>query len=857
MKNLKKVLCLALVFAMAFGLMISANAFTDEADIENSADAALLNSLQIMTGRPDGTFDPDGFLTRAEVAKMIYVARTGGIDDKAVLFKGASNLFTDVKGHWGEGYINYAAAKSFVSGRGNGKYDPNATITGFELLKIALTSLGYNSEKQGFTGANWKMNVAAAAIDAGLITGYAADPNLPITRDDAAKIFANLIYSSTVGYDIYGVLSKTNKTFGVSYLNLTAVEGVVLENDGGIVNSEGAIATANAGKTRIDIATVNGAVPAAGAALSGAKLFSVATDADALGQTVVVYVKGESTTAVYGNAVISAKNTVVNTSAGMGPAADDTTPFSLRKYAKDNGVQLVAATKYIELDAVDGGADKGTIAAGLATFENGGGHVLKLIDNTGDGVADYAIKAVKSIATVTGITAKKTATGVAYNEYIGATGLNSLNTIGEIAKFDTILYYLQNGKYHATVAKTVTGKATGFSAAAGALTVAGSTLVQSALAPGNLISTYTLAALGANTNANDYNPYTNSFVYFVDDGGYVFKIIADVGAVSNTYAVLLDAAYVAGSGVSGSAYAEARLLFTDGTTEIVKLASITDDASTPVKTEDFSKVSDWTSFKGKIYSYSVSAITGKYVLTEVSATETATIGKGASLIDGTSDFYGTANTIYLVQSLGGTPFAYYTVYTGYANIPAVSSHALEIMPVVAGSPVASIVYISGGVVTSQASYNAYVVSTATNYVYVAGGTSYYTMDAIIGGEKSVLKLADTISVAEVAAIGWYEFTAGSEVTISSDNIVTLTAAADPAPVGASKVDYVGNNTLVLSVNKAGGYTYSDSTAVWLIDSITKAVTVTTVDAIAVGDNINFVLAPIPGSTAVTTIIVMK
>ena len=75
MKNLKKVLALVLAFACAFTMFAGA-AFTDSADIKVDTEVVdTLVSLGVVNGYDDGSFKPNGAVTRAEMAKMIYSFR--------------------------------------------------------------------------------------------------------------------------------------------------------------------------------------------------------------------------------------------------------------------------------------------------------------------------------------------------------------------------------------------------------------------------------------------------------------------------------------------------------------------------------------------------------------------------------------------------------------------------------------------------------------------------------------------------------------------------------------------------------------------------------------------------------------
>ena len=94
-----------LAFACAFTMFASA-AFTDAADIKVDSDVVdTLVSLGVVDGFSDGSFQPNGTVTRAQMAKMIYVLRTGNSDASA--YNDDKTSFTDIGSHWARGYIKY------------------------------------------------------------------------------------------------------------------------------------------------------------------------------------------------------------------------------------------------------------------------------------------------------------------------------------------------------------------------------------------------------------------------------------------------------------------------------------------------------------------------------------------------------------------------------------------------------------------------------------------------------------------------------------------------------------------------------------------------------------------------------
>ncbi|MDY3118855.1 MAG: S-layer homology domain-containing protein, partial [Peptoniphilus sp.] len=84
-------------------------------------------SAGYMKGYPDGTFRPDGKITRAEFAQMIKAI------DKA---NTGVAPFADVKGHWAEVAIDQAYANGRIAGYPDGTFRPNNHITRAEAVTV-------------------------------------------------------------------------------------------------------------------------------------------------------------------------------------------------------------------------------------------------------------------------------------------------------------------------------------------------------------------------------------------------------------------------------------------------------------------------------------------------------------------------------------------------------------------------------------------------------------------------------------------------------------------------------------------------------------------------------------------------
>lgn len=239
MKNLKKVLALVLAFACAFTMFAGA-AFTDQADISSAnTDAVdMLVALGVINGYTDGSFRPDGTVTRAEMAKMIYTIRSGGSTD-ASAYKSVSTTFTDVNGTWAEGYIKYCQTMGIIAGKSATSFDPDGKVTVAEAAKMALVTLGYKADKSKLTGSAWMVNTLNLANDNQLLDDVSGSVAAAASRQEAAQILFNMVEADCVvwsndieDYKKDGTYSSTGSlqstlTAGEKYLKLSKTVGIL------------------------------------------------------------------------------------------------------------------------------------------------------------------------------------------------------------------------------------------------------------------------------------------------------------------------------------------------------------------------------------------------------------------------------------------------------------------------------------------------------------------------------------------------------------------------------------------------------------------------------------------------------
>ena len=242
---MKKLLAMVLALVMTLSLAVSANAaFKDVKDInETYAESAeVLANLGVFKGYEDGSFNPKGDITRAEVAAIVYRIYTGDVKDVQAKNYETYNKFADMAGAgWAKGYIGYCANAAFIKGYPDGNFKPAGKVTGYEALTMILRAVGYDKNNE-FTGADWALNVAQIAQKNGILDNVkGVDLNAPATRELVAELLFRAInvpmvsYTAAFGYQNVGLSTADNKVFtanktlGSEVFGLAKVSGEISE----------------------------------------------------------------------------------------------------------------------------------------------------------------------------------------------------------------------------------------------------------------------------------------------------------------------------------------------------------------------------------------------------------------------------------------------------------------------------------------------------------------------------------------------------------------------------------------------------------------------------------------------------
>ena len=201
---MKKFLSLVLALVMTMSLVtISAGAkdFTDDSKLNYKEAVDVVSAIGVIDGYTDGSFNPQGGLTRGAAAKIICNLILG--PTTAAALRADTAPFKDVAiDNTFAGYIAYCSQQGIISGYADGTFRPAAPLTGYAFMKMLLGALGYDSDIEGYVGPNWSIQVAKRALAIGLDDGMVEDfvGSKAVNREEACLFAFNTLTADMVEY---------------------------------------------------------------------------------------------------------------------------------------------------------------------------------------------------------------------------------------------------------------------------------------------------------------------------------------------------------------------------------------------------------------------------------------------------------------------------------------------------------------------------------------------------------------------------------------------------------------------------------------------------------------------------------
>ena len=657
MNNLKRVLSLGLAGTMLTGMMmVGASAankeFTDSADITHTEAVDVMSTLGVLKGKDTGAFDPNGTVTRAEMAKIICVMRNGGVDP--TLGTGSTPMFSDVTTHWARSYIEYCANLNIIAGQGDGTFAPDATVTGSAAAKMLLVALGYDSDVFGFTGIDWQLNTDLQANDAKLYEDIRGiDTSAGLSRDNVAQMaynalearimdrtFDKVASSGEISYNYF----KSDETFLNEYFDAyTFVGNMTGNSDTDSLSTKGQVVVYGKLDTesdfRADGVTTN----------KRTATFPSDLDISNIGEEVkVIFKDGKGGTAnrpdkndtIYG-VFNTGRTQVINATlndikdGSDAPKATDKIKIGSDEYtvAQPDAATTVLVDHNYGITRTQAGA--ATKPAAKAIFEalkvSQSGDAVKFVCNE-DGEVTNAYVVNTAISYVTAVTGSKITIAS-----VGTINIDDNDIYEGVAKNDIVTYtkFYNSDKddafYTVTKAEAIEGEMTGYKLDKGAyvnVTLDGTTYKtnRKALGAATIDSDTTKTTFDGDDIGESYT------IYMVN--GYVGYVIQESDS-ANKLAIIKDL----NSGLLGSTFNEPKveLLLADGT----KVTAVVDSDSIIYQTDGVTLVPDdgttaidatGNLAQNQLVRYTVTS-SGTYKLVEV----TGTARNGYTYTTGTAD----------------------------------------------------------------------------------------------------------------------------------------------------------------------------------------------------------------------------
>ena len=534
---------------------------------------------------------------------MICVALNGGKEPN--LATNATPTFSDVRTNansaWAEKYIESCYAQGIVSGVGGGKFAPAGNVTGTQLAKMLLVSLGYNPAIEKFTGNAWATNVNIIATQKGLYEGLESiDVSAALTRDNAAQMIWNALKAGEVKYE-YTLVSE----------NGTLVSKTTLENK---KDTDGKDLTMLKDKYSV---TTREDVTLKTISKDDKGTYSVTTSgtsddvsytkveknySDLMGQKVDVLVKDNDNSKVFG-IYANEDSTVVAT----GVVGDLDTVNGSTEKVKFNDVEYKLDTNNSVITfnkTASYARDLRTLAADASGAEKA--YAIKLIDNDSNGKIDTAVVTPFTVAEVTyaGSSSYTFRPVGGKLSTIGNIDSDDVNTYKGIAKDDYAIVYADtdtvSGDWEVVQADKVTGKVTA---------------TKSSDTKGKIDGKWYESLVNGQTFS--LNDTVDAYIA----GGYAFQVEVSESGATSADAVFVDAVEVNTTGLNIGL--KAKLYFTDGTSKEAKISKVDNKkvvTSSTTETDEVYYADDDAAeraLQNKIFTYSMDG--DKYELKSITS----------------------------------------------------------------------------------------------------------------------------------------------------------------------------------------------------------------------------------------------
>ncbi len=211
-----------------------------------------LSKLGIMEEYKDGLFEPEFNITRAQMA--VIAVRLMGMDGEFSYDKSFPTACVDVPaGYWCSDFINKAISLGIMSAY-EGRFNPEAYVTGYEAVKMMMSALGYDVVAR--LNGGWPLGYVEAARQANVLKGLPEMTDAPITRAQLAILIYNALDTEVLKQTSYGDRSDFETTENVTLL----YEKSEIYKGNGQIDANSASTLIGKSTLKKDEVTINGVI---------------------------------------------------------------------------------------------------------------------------------------------------------------------------------------------------------------------------------------------------------------------------------------------------------------------------------------------------------------------------------------------------------------------------------------------------------------------------------------------------------------------------------------------------------------------------------------------------------------------
>ena len=759
MRNLKRALSLALSTVMLMGMMVvgTGASYVDVSSEDNQEAVDVMQAVNIMTGVTADEFDPDGGVTRGQMA----VIMTKVLDLNTGNYSVSAMPFTDVP-DWAKSYVAAIYAEGVTGGISDTLYGTDDPVTAAQAALMLMKALGY-FQYPGDLADGWLLATIRQAGRIDLFDGIDAGAEEPLTRSEVAQLVLNTLEATMV---------EPTGSQGVQIGDVTVGSTIKYEEITKTGTKYNAIDDANDGNGKNFVQL--------GEELFDGDLEKTVDSADVFNRPGTKW---------------EYNNKAIGTYAGEAELVYTVSVKSKNIYSDLGLSETDVAAVYVD------GDPQGTfsIAKNSSTTLTGTGKGVQTEVFVDD---DDNITIVMTNVYVGEVSSVNEDADEPYSVITGITGNGGQYETTAYAEDDIVLYTYADGEIQSVaLAEVVSGaEVTSYTTKSGKYTALKADGTDYDMAAGYALDSELSGSVARET----------SYDLYLDANGYVIYV-GYYEAASNNYAYVLKAEKLSGdfSGDTDKFYT-AKLLLADGTV----VTKATDEETTD-------PTGQWVTYTvddDDVYSLTAKSTVSKVgsnnlcniKLTNGTAEFSAQTSSGSG--NKTVTYYANNSTVFVVYDVEEDE---YTSYTGINNVPSIKV-GTNYAPVVTvainanDSDIARYVYIEltdSDNVSGATSDVIYIVASSKSDLISDELGEYYEYNALVNGEITTLKVRDDVTVTGDQVI--------KGVTTNNKGLVTALGGS----VSGLQTQATGTNRVSGGTVGIGGkyYTYADDVAVYRIE----------------------------------------